>query len=66
MKRLIRTTKELIKEDKLPRWLKIMAAFGIAPIPGPVDEIILFLVAIILIIFYRTLVLTTWENQKEL
>lgn len=64
LKRLIKAAKILARENRLPRWLKGLAAFGVAPIPGPVDEVVLFVVAGILAIFYRPLLKEAWHSAK--
>jgi hypothetical protein len=44
------------------RWL---AAIGLLPIPGPVDEIVLLLVAVPLELFYRGPLLGAWDRASS-
>ena len=62
IKRIIKTVKILAIEDKLPKWLRGMGLFGIAPVPGPFDEIVLMFVAIIVAAFYREVFKEAWNN----
>ena len=62
--RIFKAAKILARENRLPRWLKGLAAFAVLPIPGPVDEVVLFIVAGILAIFYRPLLKEAWESSK--
>jgi len=52
-------------DNRIPRWIKILATFGVAPIPGPIDEIILFFVFCIIFIFYRNILKEVWERQND-
>ena len=45
-----------------PRWLRALAAFGVAPIPGPFDEIVLLLVAAVLWFRYRDRLRAAWRE----
>src|SRR5919197_413444 len=40
MKRLLRAVRIVARDGGLPRWLRGLAALGLAPIPGPVDEVL--------------------------
>jgi hypothetical protein len=50
----------LAREGGLPRWLRGLAAVGIAPIPGPFDEAVLLVVAAILWLGYRDRLRAAW------
>ena len=52
-RRLIRVVKILVRDGRIPRPLRGLAAFGVLPIPGPVDEIALLIVGLLLYAFYR-------------
>jgi hypothetical protein len=61
-RRAVRAVRVLAKDDALPRWLRALAAVGIAPIPGPFDEAVLLVVAAILWLGYRDRLRTAWRN----
>lgn len=61
-RRAIRAVRLLAKDGGLPRWLRALAAIGIAPIPGPLDEAVLLVVAAILWLGYRERLRTAWRN----
>jgi hypothetical protein len=44
------------------RWL---VAFGVLPIPGPVDEAVLLLVAPVLLVFYRSEMREAWAAAER-
>ena len=62
MHRTLRAVRLLARDGGLPRWLRALAAFGVAPIPGPFDEAVLLLVAAILWLGYRDRLRTAWRN----
>jgi hypothetical protein len=62
MRRLFRALRIAAKDERIPRWLRVIAAFGVAPIPGPVDEIVLLLVAPVLALFYRRELREAWVS----
>jgi hypothetical protein len=53
MKRLLRAVKLLTRDGRIPRPLRGLAAFGLLPLPGPVDELALLVVGVVLWLFYR-------------
>ena len=50
------------RRNRLPRWLRGLAAVGLAPIPGPVDELVLLVVAAVLWLGYRDRLRAAWRN----
>jgi hypothetical protein len=52
----------LARDGRLPRWLRGLALLGVAPIPGPFDELVLMIVAAILWIGYRERLRAAWED----
>jgi hypothetical protein len=62
MKRTLRAVRILARDGGLPRWLRGLAAVGLAPIPGPVDEAILLVVAAILWLAYRDRLRRAWAE----
>jgi hypothetical protein len=62
LKRIVRAVRLLIRDGGLPRWLRGLAAIGVAPIPGPFDEIVLLVVAVILWLGYRERLRAAWHE----
>lgn len=62
VRRIARAVRLLARDGKLPRWLRGLAAIGLAPIPGPVDEIVLLVVAAILWLGYRERLRAAWRD----
>ena len=62
LKRTLRAVQLLIRDNRLPRWLRALAAIGVAPVPGPFDEAVLLVVAAILWLGYRDRLRTAWRD----
>jgi hypothetical protein len=62
MKRALKAVRILARDGGLPRWLRGLAALGIAPIPGPFDEAVLLVVAAILWLGYRDRLRAAWRD----
>lgn len=62
MRRTARAVRILVRDDALPRWLRALAAVGVAPIPGPFDEAVLLVVAAILWLGYRDRLRAAWRD----
>jgi hypothetical protein len=62
VKQTIRTVRLLARDGGLPRWLRGLAAIGLAPIPGPFDEVVLLVVAAILLLGYRERLRAAWDD----
>ena len=62
IKRIVRAVRLLIRDGGLPRWLRGLAAVGLAPIPGPFDEVVLLVVAAILWLGYRERLRAAWRD----
>ena len=60
MRRLLRAVKLLARDGRIPKPLRGLAAFGLLPIPGPIDEAVLVLVGAILSVFYRRTLREAW------
>ncbi len=60
--RTLRAVRIAAKDSRIPRPLRWLAAFGLMPIPGPVDEIVLLLVAVPLFLFYRRPLADAWRQ----
>jgi hypothetical protein len=64
-RRVVRTVRRLAGDGDLPRWLRWLAALGLAPIPGPFDEAVLLVVAAILWLGYRERLRAAWRDAKH-
>ena len=62
VRRTVRAVRILAQDGSLPRWLRALAAVGIAPIPGPFDEAVLLVVAAILWLGYRERLRAAWRD----
>lgn len=63
LRRIARAVRLVLREGGLPRWLRALAAVGVAPIPGPFDEIVLLVVAAILWLGYRDRLRKAWRDS---
>jgi hypothetical protein len=63
VRRIVRAVRLLAKDGGLPRWLRVLAAVGLAPIPGPFDEAVV-LVAAILWLGYRERLRVAWNDAS--
>jgi hypothetical protein len=62
LKRTVRSVQLLLRDNRLPRWLRALATVGVAPLPGPFDEAVLLVVAAILWIGYRDRLRDAWRD----
>lgn len=53
MTKHLRVARALSTDPAIPRWLRALLIFGALPIPGPIDDIVLVLVVVVLITCYR-------------
>jgi hypothetical protein len=65
LKRIARAVRLLARDGALPRWLRGLAAIGLAPIPGPFDELVLLFVAAILWLGYRERLRAAWRDANS-
>ena len=63
--RLVRAVKILAADGGIPRPLRGLAAFGVLPIPGPVDEAALVVVGVVLWVFYRERLRRAWSSAGD-
>jgi hypothetical protein len=59
--RTIRAVRILARDGRIPRPLRGAAAFGLLPLPGPLDEAVLLLVGLVLSLFYRGRLSEAWR-----
>jgi hypothetical protein len=63
--RTVRAVRLAAGDDRIPRPLRLLAGFGLLPIPGPVDEAVLLLVAVPLAAFYRRPLAEAWRRAAQ-
>jgi hypothetical protein len=64
LRRTLAAVRLLARDGGLPRWLRGLAAVGLAPIPGPFDEAVLVVVAAILWLGYRDRLRVAWREAE--
>ena len=63
--RTLRAMQLLARDPRVPRPLRWIAAIGLLPIPGPVDEIVLLLIAPVFLAFYREPMRDAWRRARR-
>ena len=61
--RTIRAMKLLARDTRIPKSLRWVAGIALLPIPGPVDEIVLILIAPVFFVFYREPMREAWRHE---
>jgi hypothetical protein len=64
LKQTVRAARIAAVDKRIPRPLRWFAALGLLPIPGPVDEVVLVLVAVPLAVFYRGPLKEAWQQAS--
>jgi hypothetical protein len=64
LKRTIRATRIAAADSRIPSQLRWAAALGLAPIPGPLDEALLLILAVPLALFYREPLREAWKRAE--
>jgi len=64
LRRVYRAVRLLARDGRIPRPLKWLAAVGLAPVPGPFDEVVLLLVAALLFAFRRDVLREAWQASR--
>jgi hypothetical protein len=64
-KHLLRAVAALARDERIPRPLRFLVLLGLAPIPGPFDELLLLLVSPVLAVFYRAPLRDAWEQTAH-
>jgi len=62
LRRSARALKLLATDARIPRPLRGAAAFGLLPLPGPLDEAMLLVVAAACWLFYRERLSEAWRK----
>jgi hypothetical protein len=60
VRRLIRTVRLLARDGRIPRPLRGLVAFGLLPLPGPLDELALLVAGALLWVFHRHALRDAW------
>ena len=60
MRRLVRAVRLLVRDGRIPRPLRGLVAFGLLPLPGPLDEVALVVAAAFLWLFHRRALREAW------
>jgi len=61
-RRLVRAVKIAARDDRIPKPLRGLAAFGLLPRPGPLDGLVLAFVGVVLWAFYRGSLRDAWSQ----
>jgi hypothetical protein len=62
--RSIGAVRLLAVDGRIPRPLRWLVVFGVAPVPGPLDEIALLVAGTMLFVFYRPMMTEAWERAR--
>ena len=65
LKRTVQAARIAATDPRIPRPLRWLAALGLAPIPGPFDEVVLLIVGVPLMLFYRGPLMEAWTRAGE-
>ena len=60
VKRTARAVRIVVGHAGIPRPLRWLAGIGLMPIPGPFDEAVLLVAALLLFVFYRRELRQAW------
>jgi hypothetical protein len=63
--RTVRATALLARDRRVPKPVRALVALGLLPIPGPVDEALLLVLAPFLYIFYREPMREAWRQASR-
>ena len=61
-RRTARAVRILLRDGGIPLWLRSVAVLGLAPFPGPFDEAVLLVVAVVLWVGYRDRLRDAWQK----
>jgi hypothetical protein len=65
LKRTVRAARFAATDSRIPKPLRLFAALGLLPIPGPFDEAVLLVAAIPFALFYRQPLADAWRRAAE-
>jgi hypothetical protein len=65
LRRALAALRLLARDDRIPAPLRWIAGIGLLPIPGPVDEAILLLIAPLFAVLYRAPMREAWARAGE-
>ena len=65
LRRTIAATRLIVRDSRIPRPLRWLGAIALLPIPGPLDEAVLLLLAPILFVFYRGPLREAWRQAAR-
>lgn len=65
VRRVLRAVRIAARDPRIPRPLRWLAGLGLLPVPGPFDEVLLLLVAVPLLLFYRGPLADAWRRAAE-
>jgi hypothetical protein len=65
VRRLLRATRLLVRDQRIPRPLRWLGAIALLPIPGPVDEAALLVLAPLLLAFHREPMRDAWRAAER-
>jgi hypothetical protein len=65
VKQTARAVRIVVGHGGIPRPIRWLAAFALLPIPGPFDEAVLLLVALVLLGFYREELRGAWTDAEQ-
>ncbi len=63
IRRVLAALRLLARDDRIPAPLRWVAGIGLLPIPGPIDEAVLLLVAPVFVVFYREPMREAWARS---
>jgi hypothetical protein len=62
LRRTARAVRIVVSDAAIPRPLRWLVGIGLLPIPGPFDEAVLLVVALVLFVFYRRQLREAWSE----
>jgi hypothetical protein len=63
--RTVTAMRLLARDGRIPKPLRLLAGIGLLPIPGPVDEAVLVMLAPVFLVFYRGPMREAWERADR-
>jgi len=62
--RVVKAGRGLATDRRLPRWLRALIWFGVLPIPGPVDNVVLVLAVAVVWVWFRPVLVDAWATVR--